>query len=256
MKSRLRGAVGTAIFSLLFSSGLYAAQINALAKVSVFGYALELEINDFANASAVDLVHPTFGTLPLIFDSGEGNWDVEAEGLELSDVNSFFDNTFNLDITHTGGASLYTADRLGPPGAGAFPDPASSLTVSASTNPLRPTANWTGGDASANSMIITYEKGDDEFTDGFEPPEVDGTRTIGQDLAPGTYDVTLGFYSFLDPFGLSLTSGDDVLGVTAIDPAMVGETFASATVVPLPAAAWLFGSALFGLIGIARRKTT
>jgi hypothetical protein len=32
--------------------------------------------------------------------------------------------------------------------------------------------------------------------------------------------------------------------------------FASAPAVPLPAAAWLFGSALLGLVGIARRKRT
>lgn len=29
-----------------------------------------------------------------------------------------------------------------------------------------------------------------------------------------------------------------------------------ASVVPIPAAAWLFGSALFGLVGVAKRKTT
>ena len=34
-----------------------------------------------------------------------------------------------------------------------------------------------------------------------------------------------------------------------------GLTFAPAAVVPVPAAAWLFGSGLLGLIGVARRKT-
>jgi len=33
-----------------------------------------------------------------------------------------------------------------------------------------------------------------------------------------------------------------------------GELTASATVVPVPAAAWLFGSALVGLVGVGRRK--
>jgi len=31
-------------------------------------------------------------------------------------------------------------------------------------------------------------------------------------------------------------------------------TFGSASVVPVPAAVWLFGSGLLGLLGIARRK--
>ena len=34
----------------------------------------------------------------------------------------------------------------------------------------------------------------------------------------------------------------------------VNESFASFTVVPVPAAVWLFGSGLLGLVGIVRRK--
>ena len=256
LKSRLLGALCATSGVLWLSSGVHAAQVGVFAKVSVFGYALEVEINDFTNASAIDLVHPTFGRLPLIFDSGEANWDVESEGLMLSDVDAFFDTTFDFDITHSGGSSVYTADRFGPPGAGNFPDFASSLTVSTSTNPLRPTASWTGGDDSADAMIITYEKSNDEFTDGFETPELNGTRTIGRDLEPGDYDVTLGFYFFFEPLLLSLTSGDDVLGVTQVDLVTVGETFSSTTVVPIPAAVWLFGTGLLGLFGIARKQVT
>jgi hypothetical protein len=254
MKSRLVGAVCAMVGSLLLSSGVHAAQINVFAKVSV-DYAIEVEINDFTNASAIDLVHATFGTFPLIFDSGEGNWDVESEDLTLSQVDAFFDETFDFEITHGGGLSTYTAARFGPPGADSFPEPASSLTVSPSTNPFRPTASWTGGDETADAMIITYEKSDDEFTDGFEAPEADSERTIGQDLEPGTYGVTLGFYSFFDPFSLSLIDGDDVLGISEIDSATVAETFSSTTVVPLPASIWFLISGLGTLALTQLRKT-
>ena len=44
--------------------------------------------------------------------------------------------------------------------------------------------------------------------------------------------------------------------VGGFNPSATAPTvFAKATVVPLPAAAWLFGSALLGLIGYSRRKT-
>jgi len=45
-----------------------------------------------------------------------------------------------------------------------------------------------------------------------------------------------------------------MLGVTEIDPATVGDTFSSTTVVPIPAAVWLFGTGLLGLFGMARKK--
>jgi len=40
-------------------------------------------------------------------------------------------------------------------------------------------------------------------------------------------------------------------GGSAINPAFVNETFST---IPVPAAVWLFGSGLIGLIGIAKRK--
>jgi hypothetical protein len=256
MTSRLAGAVCAVTGGLLLSCGVHAAQVGVFAKVSAGQvYAIEAEINDFTNASAIDLVHPTAGTFPLIFDRGEENWDVVSEDLTLSELNAFFDETFDFEITHGGGLSIYTAARFGPPGADRFPEPASSLTVGPSTNPFRPTASWTGGDETADFMIINYGKGDDEFTDGIEAPEADGARTLGQDLEPGTYEVTLGFYALFDPFSLSLIEGDDVLGISEVDPAMVGETFSSTTVVPLPASIWFLISGLGTLALTQLRKT-
>lgn len=55
--------------------------------------------------------------------------------------------------------------------------------------------------------------------------------------------------------GIRLTIGDgyDPLAGSAV-PSFVGTYNVEAAVVPVPAAAWLFGSGLLGLIGIARRR--
>jgi hypothetical protein len=54
---------------------------------------------------------------------------------------------------------------------------------------------------------------------------------------------------------LVLAYNDNILGTGDIDfdDMMVRAKFTS-TVVPVPAAAWLFGSGLLGLIGMARRR--
>jgi hypothetical protein len=245
---------GLVLFGLV-SAGAQAAQVNVFAKATFLGtYAVELEISDFADADSVDLVHPDLGTFPLAFDSGESNWDVEAEDLSLSDLGAFFDTTFQLVIDlSSGGQSIYEGARVGPPGAGDFPTPALSLSVVPSSSPERPTASWIGGDGSAGQMIITYASADDEFTNGFETAEANSSRDLNQDLAIGVYDVSLGFYNFLDPAALTLLTGDDVLATNQLNLANVGETFTGYTVVPLPGALWLLLSGLGSLV-IARGR--
>ncbi|MDT8282598.1 MAG: VPLPA-CTERM sorting domain-containing protein, partial [Gammaproteobacteria bacterium] len=74
---------------------------------------------------------------------------------------------------------------------------------------------------------------------------INNTATIGEDM---------GFYYIKE----------DLFGGPAISTAAAGRwafdgsniTFgASVSAVPIPAAAWLFGSGLLGLVGVARRKT-
>jgi len=63
------------------------------------------------------------------------------------------------------------------------------------------------------------------------------------DLISGKQLVGIGF------FGHELVGGSPLLDRTFLDNVLI-----DATVVPLPAAAWLFGSGLLGLVGIGRRK--
>ena len=236
-------------------SAAQAVEVFVSAKETALGtFAIEVEVQDFFGADTIDLVHPIFGTFGLALDIGEGNWDIEAEDLDFSEVEAFFDTTFDFQINDMGNQSVYRAARVGPPGPGDFPMPADVLIVTPSANPLRPTAQWVGGDDTADAMIISYATGDDEFTDGFEAAEADGSRTLSFDLAPGFYDAAIGFYFFFGTFPLDLISGDDVLGISEFELASVGETFSGVQIVPVPAAAWLLLSGLGSLVAFRRRK--
>lgn len=255
MRTRLWGAGCAAVVGSLLTFSAQAVEVVVAAKVTALGsFAIEVEVADFFNADTIDLVHPVFGTFGLNFDSGEDNWDVVGEDLDFSEVQAFFDTTFDLEINNNGSQSIYRGEAYGAPGPGDFPDPASFLTVSESANPRRPTASWTGGDDTANAMIITYATGDDEFTDDFEAAEEDSSRTLSFDLAPGFYEVTLGFYFFFEPGDLDLITGADVLGVSQYQAASVGETFSGISIVPLPATAWLLLSGLGALVTMRRRN--
>ena len=68
---------------------------------------------------------------------------------------------------------------------------------------------------------------------------------LGSILAPGsfTFDATPGEY-FVSFFGFADASTSSQLGQYGIEISQV----------PVPAAAWLFGSGLVALIGLSRRK--
>ena len=94
------------------------------------------------------------------------------------------------------------------------------------------------------------------------------------DVGGGTFNFKITGGSFNDTkhpdlltyFGMPLVDYQGGLNIsfnTTVSPLSVGDAFTSATVfsgnivnspVPVPAAVWLFGSGLLGLVGVARRK--
>lgn len=252
MTTRLGRAAGAIIAGSTLAFSAQAAIVNVFAKVTASGtYAVEVEVAEFVNASAIELVNDAAGRVPLAFDSGEGNWDAEAEDLDLDEIGAFFSTTFDLEIFHSGGQSIYRAESLGPPGPGDFPFPAFVFFVD---DQPTPTAEWRDADDTVDAFIITYASGNDEFTDGFFFPVEDGTQTLSFPLEPGFYDVAFGAYFFFDPASLNLLTGDDVLGVDTYNLATVAENFTSTEIVPLPAAAWLMLSGLGALVSLGRRR--
>lgn len=76
------------------------------------------------------------------------------------------------------------------------------------------------------------------------------TEMLGNLVAPGsfTFEATPGEY-FISFFGFADTTSSTMLGQYGIDVSMT-----EIPEIPVPAAVWLFGSGLIGLVGIARRK--
>ncbi len=95
------------------------------------------------------------------------------------------------------------------------------------------------------------------------------SRLGGDDTIDGTYDGFLipqwlhdnpSEVGYVGAWSDFRTLGLDMLGQTSTHRAVVREGYAwvsfapSATIVPLPAAVWLFGSGLVGLIGFSKRR--
>ena len=234
-----------------------ADSLVVLGKFNGISYEFELEVALDLSAISVSVDSTALGNLNLEFDAGENQWDVESAALSLSELNDILSDPFNLNITTGSGQSIYSVAALGALGAGDFPERATSLVISYPTSNLRPTASWTGGDPSADLSFLTYFKipEGDEFG-GQITPAADASSTLGEDLAPGPYTATLAYWAIISGVDLDLLTGDDIFapepGISGF--AAVGETNVDTTVVPLPAAAWLFGAALLGLGGLLRRR--
>ena len=103
----------------------------------------------------------------------------------------------------------------------------------------------------AGSYLATLT--DFEFTSAMEETGMNITTAsemLGSLLAPGsfTFEATPGDY-FLSFFGFADVSSSTMLGQYGIEVRMT-----EMPEIPIPAAVWLFGSGLLGLIGIARRR--
>ena len=57
-----------------------------------------------------------------------------------------------------------------------------------------------------------------------------------------------------DPLGITTALNGNLLGILINDPSAEGRVTFGISAVPVPAAAWLFGSALLGFFGFSRRK--
>ena len=82
-----------------------------------------------------------------------------------------------------------------------------------------------------------------------------GWRQFGGDIYGEIGSSVLGFsFDFTADTGTSLLISGSYTDSNFIDAPITSATLATVSAVPVPAAVWLFGSGLIGLVGMARRK--
>ena len=240
-RSRLSGAICTFVFLTCSSSSAYSAVINAY-----FGWNLGLN----SSGQEVQLIDITyigdggnvFTTAMPAFSSFTCTSKV-ITGAPCSGMPDDDDLIVSAP-TYTAGGDGETTRTIGQTvpinwdTSGAFP----TITITDITA-ITLGATWTGGHNSGGYTVglIPAGSGSNELVSFLASPQGD----IYDSLAGAPGNAVFGTFI--------ATSVDD----PAFDPVIgsaFGEMVFAATAVPLPAAVWLFGSGLLGLIGIARRK--
>lgn len=149
-----------------------------------------------------------------------------------------------LDLTEAANLTVTLARQAGVSTFGALPTPAMSIYQGWGTGPTGPDGEWHTFNSTGNLTAVdpdnfwTWSVGQMSYLDSDGNPLSLTSLTKTISLAAGHY--TLNF---------SGNPADQTLGGTQGYQA----TLATAPV-PLPAAVWLFGSGLIGLIGFARRR--
>jgi len=240
MKSRLVGAVNAAIFSLSISSVAQSAVIDAY-----FGMNFLNSTAGSIEAQLMDITYTgggggTFTTTMPAFSSFTCTSDVAAGPCTgMPDFGGPISNT--PTYTTTSGGDGETTRSIGQTipinwdTSGAFP----TITITGITA-IAVGATWTATGSYSVGLI----------------PGVSGSTELLSLLASPQGDIYNGFAgtpgNSLGAF--TATSVSDATFGSLVGSAFGDFTFAAASPVPVPAAVWLFGSGMLGLIGIARRK--
>jgi hypothetical protein len=106
-------------------------------------------------------------------------------------------------------------------------------------------------------FVLTADRGGSSGIDYFF---TNGTITAGSYINTTFDSLTITDLGFGTSFAADLANGGRIEGGFIIASGAIASSFtgsfltAKASIVPVPAAVWLFGTGLLGLIGVARRK--
>ena len=198
-----------------------------------------------------------------------------GDGLELGTI-------ISLTIDYTLGAGIYCQDMgscwgtsisqvaaLGydPVGDTANMLGSGFLDVSYTPNVFIPTASITKEKTSTFTFDFTYGLGEELWIKLFAQSDfsvqslcndntridIDGNTTNEVNGCGNSYTGIA--WAFADPLITAMVNGTDInVSKQLADTALFANESISVSAVPVPAAVWLFGSGLIGLIGVARRK--
>ena len=198
-----------------------------------------IKMNKYVSVGMLFLLSASTAQAATVVLDGSGNV-IRVTNLELNLDNNAFDGLYNVEFITGTGSLIFGTEPANFP----FPLAEDMLAATIQLNdalsgaPVVPTGAGTVG---AERYLVPAIEYDFPFPADF--PTVWAAAT-------GQYFATAG------GFWEQCQGGDDcIAGITVLPPGGLA-TFATFSAVPVPAAAWLFGSGLLGLIGIARRKET
>ena len=106
-------------------------------------------------------------------------------------------------------------------------------------------------DSSGGLPLITDTATNTAFQDTPNYPNADGVGISGSPFQAGPF---IDFSPNFDVYNMTFTGSDAGSTIAANCTFVSGDLCPTVAAVPVPAAVWLFGSGLLGLVGVARRK--
>lgn len=228
---------------------------TAVTAILLTGEAFAATYTTWGNAGAVNVdagVTPDISyTSPNASPAISGDWDFAFNGTTVD-----FDGTLYL-----GDYSTYTTATF------FFSSMDGTITYEGAEHALSGTAAW---DAGTNTLTYSYLGASNDGSGSIYSEtnsSCTGSGNISGNTVCGSFasstpnweglDLNLVFSSDLSSFtgslqGISTSGSGLTANTTTLNYAIAGAVVAE---VPVPAAAWLFGSALIGLAGVKRRKS-
>jgi len=237
----------------------------------LLGAPLLFSFTQTATAATISFSSGKFGaTLNILADAnGDSSSGTPTPVTGLQQFNPALGTLTGVSFTVPTGGFSWNADLVGQPTAGDL-----SFDGHYQTN-IQADLLYFDGTSSFLGLTIIFDS-IDLFCSGVEPDDpCDDNNSNTSDYEFDAFDVPRELFEFnisdlvgvgnvpnltlsVDLFSTSVTSTGldslDVTGLAAITGATVDVTYTYSTVVPVPAAVWLFGSGLVGLVGVARRK--
>jgi len=218
-KSRLLGAVCACVLPLCIASPVNAAFVLTIDDLSN-GSGVDITVLD-GDADGVITYNSALGVFSVLVTTGVSKPTIN--GPQLLDLNS-------IEVSGGAGSLIFALTDTDYSGS-----PAALRGIFSGTVP-------TGG---SMDFDFLYDSNNTEFGGtSFYNPGLDSTNPIGG-IGTGIPDVPSATYSLTIIAKVNHPGGS---------PTEVSSFDAEISAVPVPAAVWLFGSGLLGLIGMARRK--